>query len=157
MSGSSFRARAVPLALAALGAAGWLAARHLDLWSDDGPGSGLLPKVALALVFVLAVLVSLVRETDVTPKDEAETPRTFAIYSVVALLLAAIVPFFGFVLPGFVATAVIMRFAENRSWLASLLYALLLVGTIVLTFGTALKVPFPEGPAEVALKSLRLL
>jgi hypothetical protein len=157
VSGSALRARAVPLALAALGAAGWYAARHLDLYTDDGPGSGLLPKVALAFVVVLALLISFAPTSEGADETRIETPRAFVVYSVVAILFAIAVPFLGFVIPALIATGVIMRFAEDRSWFASLLYAFLLVATIVLSFGTALQVQFPAGPAEVALKSLGVL
>jgi len=157
MSGSALRARAIPLFLAALGAAGWFAARHLDLYTDDGPGSGLLPRVALGFVVVLAVLVSLAPARRGAAETGNETPRAFAVYSIVAILFAIAVPFLGFVIPALIATGVIMRFAEDRSWLASLIYSFLLVATIVLSFGTALKVQFPAGPAEVALKSLGVL
>lgn len=157
MSGSALRARAIPLLLAALGAAGWFAARHLDLYTDDGPGSGLLPKVSLGFVVVLAVLVSLAPARGGAVDTSDETPRAFAVYSVVAILFAIAVPFLGFVIPALIATAVIMRFAEDRSWLASVVYSLLLVATIVLSFGTALQVQFPAGPAEIALKSLGVL
>lgn len=157
MSAAALRARALPLGLAVLGLAGWVSARRLELWTEDGPGSGLLPKTALAIVTILALLVALAPGEPDAPADEASTPRVFAIYAGAAIGLAAAVPYLGFILPTLVATAVILRVAEERSWFASLLYALCLVGTIVLTFGTALKVQFPDGPAEALLKSMRLL
>jgi hypothetical protein len=157
VSGSSLRARAIPLALAALGAAGWVSARHLDLYTEDGPGSGLFPKVALAFVVVLALLVSLAPGKVKADEKDTESSRPFIVYSTAVVLFAVAVPFLGFIIPAVVATGAIMRFAEDRSWLASLLYAFLLVGTIVLCFGTALQVQFPAGPAEHVLKSLRVL
>ena len=155
---AALTSRAIPLGLAALGVAGYVGARHLDLWTDDGPGSGLLPKVALALVASLARLVALFPSPSPdTAAEGTETPRTFAIYAAVTVALAVTVPLLGFILPTLVGTAIVMRFAEDRSCGVSVLYAILLVATIVLTFGTALKVQFPDGPAEAVLKSLRLL
>lgn len=117
-----------------------------------------MPKIALALVGVLALAVTLAPgEQPVGGDTPSALSRTFVIYALGCAFMAAAVPYLGFVLPGLLSVFVILRFAEDRSWLASAAYAFGLIGTIVLLFGTALSVQFPDGPAERALKSIRVL
>jgi hypothetical protein len=146
------------VALLLVAVAAWLASRRLEVWTDDGPGPGLIPKVALGLMAVLALAVSIAPGT--APPEEA-TPggssRTFLIYAGSCAFMAGAVPVLGFVLPGLLAVLVILHFAEERSWPVSIAYAAALIGTIVLLFGTALNVQFPDGPAERGLRQIRLL
>lgn len=155
---TALRSRLIPLALLLAAGVAWFASRRLEIWTDDGPGPGLMPKIALALMGVLALAVTLAPGEK--PGDE-EGPsglsRTFVIYALGCAFMAGAVPFLGFVLPGLLSVFVILRFAEDRSWLASMAYALGLIGTVVLLFGTALSVQFPDGPAERVLKSARVL
>lgn len=156
MALTHLRARILPLALGASAGAAWVAAGRLAVWTEDGPGSGLMPKIALGLIVGLACLVA-IRPGAGVDAEETGSTRTFAIYAVSAVTLALAVPYLGFVLPALAAVFVIMRFAEHRSWTASSVYAVLLIATIVLSFGTALKVQFPDGPAERALKTIGAL
>jgi hypothetical protein len=155
---SALQDRAIPLCLTCAAVAAWFASRRLEIWTEDGPGSGLMPKVALGLLAVLGVLVA-VRPGPAA--DESASAggwnRTFLVYAVAAALMAGAVPALGFVLPALLAVLAILRFAEGRSWLASLGYSLSLIAAIVLLFGTALKVQFPDGPAERVLKSVGVL
>jgi hypothetical protein len=154
---SRLRARAIPLALTALAVSAWIGTRGLSIWTIDGPGSGLLPKAALGIMLALSlILVLRPGET----QDEVSTVgwnRTFLVYGAAAIAMAAAVPFLGFVLPAFLVTTAVLRFAENRSWQRSLGYSAALTTVIVLLFGTALNVQFPDGPAERLLKSIGLL
>lgn len=155
---SRLPARLIPLSLLAAAVAGWFSSRSLELWTDDGPGPGLMPKVTIALMGVLALAVAIAPGTP--PDDEEAHPglsRTFVIYAAACAAMAALVPLLGFVLPGLVCVLAILRFAEDRPWPASIAYALALIATIVLLFGTALNVQFPDGPAERALKAARIL
>lgn len=154
--------RVPALALVAGAAAAWYAARDLAVWSEmDGPGAGLLPKIAIGLVAVFGVIAALRSgpaggERDAAPAEasasasasEAGGGRSFAAYAAGLAVFAASVAHAGFVLPALAVTAAILRLAEGRSWAVSLLYAFLLVAALVLLFGTALGVPFPDGPAE---------
>jgi len=151
-------ARLVPLSLLAAAAAGWFVSRGLEIWTDDGPGPGLMPKATIALMGVLALAVAIAPgPASASEEDGPGLSRTFAIYAASCIAMAALVPLLGFVLPGLLCVFAILRFAEDRSWLASIAYALALIATIVLLFGTALNVQFPEGPAEHALKAVRIL
>jgi hypothetical protein len=156
---TALRARLIPLALLVGAGAGWYASRGLEIWTDDGPGPGLLPKISLAIMGALALAVTIAPGGE--PADDDGAPggagRTFAIYAICCAAMAVAVPWLGFVLPGLLSTFAILRFAEGRSWLASVAYALALIGTIVLLFGTALNVQFPDGPVERALKTMRVL
>jgi hypothetical protein len=155
---SQLRARAVPLALAALAASAWIGTQGLSIWTIDGPGSGLLPKAALGIMLALSLILALKpgERSNQAPVEEGRSV-TFLVYSAAAVVMAVAVPFFGFVLPAFLVATAILRFAENRSWRRSLGYSAALIAVIVLLFGTALSVQFPDGPAERALKSIGLL
>jgi hypothetical protein len=82
---------------------------------------------------------------------------TFAVYAGALILLAAAIPYAGFIVPAFVATTAVLRWAERRSWGVSLAYGAALTAAIVLMFGTALRVQFPDGPVERLLKSAGVL
>lgn len=156
---SSLRARLIPLSMLLAAGLAWLASRNLEIWTIDGPGPGLVPKVAIALMAVLALALAVTGSP--APAEDADQPagvsRTFVIYALAAAGMAVAVPWFGFVLPALVCVLVILRFAEDRSRFASVAYSFALIGTIVLLFGTALNVQFPDGIAERALKMIRLL
>lgn len=66
-------------------------------------------------------------------------------------------PFLGFVIPGFFASLAILRFAEGRTWPRSIGYSAGLLAAIVLLFGSALNVQFPDGPAEQFLASMGVI
>jgi Tripartite tricarboxylate transporter TctB family len=150
--------RAVPLALAALAASAWIRTQGLPIWTIDGPGSGLLPKAALGIMLALSLILVL-KPSERSDKAPAEEGRnlTFLVYSAAAVAMAVAVHFLGFVVPAFLVATAILRFAENRSWLRSLCYSAALIAVIVLLFGTALSVQFPDGPAERLLNSIGLL
>jgi hypothetical protein len=158
MQSSQIRARAVPLALSALAGSAWIGARKLPVWTIDGPGSGLLPKAALGIMLALGLILILQwgRKADETSAGEAWNP-TFLVYSAAAIAMPVAIPFMGFVLPAFLVTTMVLHFAENRSWLRSLSYSAALIAAIVLLFGTALSVQFPDGPVERLFKSFGLL
>jgi hypothetical protein len=156
---SALHARLVPLGLLLAAGAAFVSSRRLEIWTEDGPGPGLMPKIALGLMAVLALAVTIVPGE--SPADEADQPRgvsrTFAVYALACLGMALATPFTGFVLTGLVCVAAVLRFAEDRSWAVSIGYAVALIGTLVLLFGTALKVQFPDGPAERLLREIRVL
>ncbi len=153
-------ARAVAIAaLVFCGLAGWEAAR-LPRWSAfDGPGPGLLPQILVALIAVAALGV-LAAPGQGEPEGGAASPlrsRGFLGYGGAMLGVALALPHLGIILTGGLATLVVMRVAEGVRWGAALLWALVLVGSVTLLFGTALGVPFPSGPAEQLLAPLGLL
>lgn len=153
------RARLVPIAMLLAVGIGWFATRRLEVWTIDGPGAGLLPKTALAITALTALLL-LPAPGKPAPDDEqadAEPRRTFVVYALACATMAIAVPWLGFILPGLLCVFVILKFAENRSWPISVGYAVALICGLVLFFGTLLDVQFPEGPVERFLQSTRLL
>jgi hypothetical protein len=165
----SIVARLPALVLVAAAAAAWYAARDLEVWSLDGPGAGLLPKVAIGLVAAIGALVAL-RPPAAPPASEpaASEPAgseaaaqgsraTLAVYLAGLAAFAVALPHLGFVMPALAVTAGVLRFAEGRSWTVSVLYAVLLAAALVLLFGTALGVRFPDGPIEALLMRIGVL
>lgn len=83
--------------------------------------------------------------------------RAFLAYGAALLVVALALPHAGFVVTGFLATLLVLRGGEGRSWQESLIWSLALVTGVVLLFGTALGVPFPVGPAERVLGPLGVI
>lgn len=156
----ALHARLVPIVTLIAVTIGTYATYRLDLWTIDGPGPGLLPKIALAITALTALPLSFfpgAPTSDQESEEAAEPPRTFLVYALSCAAMALAVPWLGFILPGLLCVLAILRFAENRSWLISLGYSTALVFGLVLFFGMLLDVQFPDGPVERILQSIRLL
>lgn len=152
--------RAVGIAALGFAAlAGWEAS-HLQTWSPfEGPGPGLVPQILTVLIAIAAIGVMAAPGDGELEGGEASPLRSrcFQAYGGAMLGVAILLPYAGFVITGFAATLLIARVGENRSWREALVWAALLVLSVVLLFGTALGVPFPDGPVERLLAPLGLL
>ncbi|RKK05933.1 tripartite tricarboxylate transporter TctB family protein [Pseudoroseomonas wenyumeiae] len=152
--------RAVGIAALVFAAlAGWEASR-LQAWSPfDGPGPGLVPQVLAVLIAVAALGVMAAPGDGALEGGDASPLRSrcFLAYGAAMLGVALALPYAGFIVTGFAATLLVLRVGEGRSWARSAGWAVILVVAVTLLFGTALGVPFPDGPAERMLAPLRLI
>jgi hypothetical protein len=131
--------------LGLLGLVFCIGAFRLGFWGNDGPGPGLLPLVAGALLIPLIVVAS--RE----PISEGESP-----FSLPPLLAIALALIYALALPhtGFVPTTLVMlilwiRGFYGQSWLRAVICSLCLTAFGILIFNVLLKVPvrlWPELP-----------
>lgn len=148
--------RLVTLGLLAAALVGLWQAMQLDSWGFDGPGPGFFPQLMAGLCVALAVVVFVLPgragETEGGDTEEVErspeTNRSFAIYVLALGLLAAGAMYAGFTVTTLAVTVLIMRFAERRSWLASMGYGVACAAAGLICFGWLLRVDLPEGPIE---------
>ncbi|MBS7813611.1 tripartite tricarboxylate transporter TctB family protein [Roseococcus pinisoli] len=146
-------------ALIFAGLAGWEASR-LQTWSPfEGPGPGLVPQILAVLIAIAAIGVMAAPGDGELEGGEASPLRSrcFLAYGAAMLGVAIALPYLGFIVTGFAATLLVLRFGENRPMRESLLWSVALVAGVTLLFGTALGVPFPEGAAERLIASFGLL
>lgn len=152
--------RAVGLAALGFAAlAGWEAS-FLQTWSAfEGPGPGLVPQVLVVLIAVAAIGVMASPGQGELEGGEASPLRSrcFLAYGGAMLGVAVALPYAGFIVTGFAATLLVLRVGENRSLREALIWSTVLVFSVVLLFGTALGVPFPDGLVERFLASLGLV
>lgn len=149
-------ARLVTLGLLAVALVGLWRALQLDSWGFDGPGPGFFPQLMAGICVVLAIVVVVfpgrAGETEGGDTEETErspdTNRTFAIYIVTLGVLAAGAMYAGFTVTTIAVAVLIMRFAEGRSWLASIGYGIVCAAVGLVCFGWLLRVDLPEGPIE---------
>jgi putative tricarboxylic transport membrane protein len=156
----TWNARAIGIvALVFAAFAGW-EAFHLQAWSQfEGPGPGLVPQILSVLIGLAAIGVMAAPGSGEMEGGEASPlrSRAFLAYGAALLGVALALPYAGFIVTGFLATLLVLRGGENRSWRESLVWSLVLVTGVVLLFGTALGVPFPVGPAERLLGPLGVI
>ncbi len=156
LGGTRPRTRLVTLGLLAAALVGLWQALRLESWGFDGPGPGFFPQLMAGICVVLAVVVlafpGKAGETEGGDTEEtgssSETNRTFAIYIASFGVLAAGAMYAGFVVTAIAVTALIMRFAERRSWLVSIGYGVACAAAGLVCFGWLLRVDLPEGPIE---------
>lgn len=148
--------RLATLGLLAMALVGFWQATRLESWGFDGPGPGFFPQLVAAICVVLAVAVLIVPgqavatevgDTDASP-ETARMQRTFAIYAAALGVLAVGALYAGFVFTAIAVSVLILRFAEQRSWMAALGYgvAAALIGLVC--FGWLLRVDLPAGIIE---------
>jgi hypothetical protein len=145
--------RIASLGLLAAALVGLWQSSLLESWSFDGPGPGFFPQAVAVACVVLAAIVFCFpgRATQAAdadagePAEAAGSGRTFAIYAVAFLLLAAGASYAGFAVTAVVVTVVIVRFAEGRSWLAALGYGIACAVVGLVCFGWLLRVDLPQG------------
>lgn len=151
------------LALAAVAAVALWKALQLERWSFDGPDAGLFPQMMAGICLVLALIVAiwpgrpnLGEDGDGDASEEAAviTRKTFAVYAVALLVLAAGALFAGYVITAVAVTVLLMRFGEGRSWRASAGYGVACAVVGMVLFGWLLRVDLPEGPIERAFYSM---
>jgi len=148
--------RLVTLGLLLAAGVGLWQALRLDSWGFDGPGPGFFPQLMAGLCVALAIVVLVAPgrggETEAGDTEEAasapETNRSFAIYVVALGVLAVGATYAGFAVTVIAVTVLIMRFAERRSWLASLVYGVACAVAGLVCFGWLLRVDLPEGAIE---------
>jgi len=156
--------RLATLGLLAVALVGLWQAWGLERWAIDGPGPGLWPMV-VAVVCVAMALITLVwpgragstEEGDTETIDDQErgrTRRTFSIYALALIVMAAGSAWAGFVLPAFAVSILLVRFAEGRSWGKALFYGLIASCVGLVCFAWLLRVDLPTGPIERAFLSL---
>jgi len=135
---------------------------RLESWGFDGPGAGFFPQLVAGVCVVLALVVLVspgragatedgdTEESNGTP----ETRRTFALYALALVVLAAGTAYAGFVVTAVAISVIVVRFAERRSWAAALSYGVACAAIGLVCFGWLLRVDLPEGPIERAFYSL---
>lgn len=134
---------------------------RLESWGFDGPGAGFFPQLVAGVCVVLAliVLVSPGRAGATEDGDTeestgtSETRRTFAIYGLALVVLAAGAAYAGFVVTAVAVSLIIVRFAERQSWVTALTYGVACAAIGLVCFGWLLRVDLPEGPIERAFYS----
>jgi Tripartite tricarboxylate transporter TctB family len=154
--------RIATLGLLAAALIGLWQALRLESWGFDGPGPGFFPQLMAGICVALAVIVFVfpgkAGETEGGDTEETETSsgtrRTFAIYVAAFGVLAAGAMYAGFVVTTIAVTALIVRFAEQRSWMVALGYGVACAAVGLVCFGWLLRVDLPEGPIERAFYSL---
>lgn len=155
--------RLTALALAAVAAVGLWQALKLERWGFDGPDAGFFPQLMAAACVVLALVVAAWPgrpsagddgEADAGDEGGIVTRRTFGVYGIALLAMAGGAMFAGFVPTALLVTAIVMRFAEGRSWASSLGYGVAVAITCLVLFGWLLRVDLPEGPIERGFYSL---
>lgn len=143
------------LALSAVAAwASW----QLDVWSFIGPGPGLFPMLISVVCVALATIVLLAPSPRATEGDAAdEGPldpperRTFAMYLVALVALAAGSAWLGLFLTCMLVCLIIIHFGERRS-LGVALFTGACMGLIgVVLFGWILRVEIPTSHAEALI------
>lgn len=148
--------RLVTLGLLAVALVGLWQALRLESWGFDGPGPGFFPQLMAGICVALAIVVLVLPgqageteggDTEDTPRS-AEAHRTLALYAATFGLLAAGAMYAGFAMTTIVVTVLIMRFAERRSWMASVGYGVACAAVGLVCFGWLLRVDLPEGPIE---------
>jgi hypothetical protein len=133
---------AAGLMLGALGLVFCIGAFRLGFWGDDGPGPGLLPLVAGALLIPLIVVA--LRE----PVPEGETafrmPPLLAIG--LALVYALVLSRTGFVPATLVLLVLWIRGFYRQSWLRAAICSVCLTAFGIFIFNVLLKVPMRLWP-----------
>ena len=148
--------RIATLGLLAAALVGLWKALELDSWGFDGPGPGFFPQlmagICVALALVVLVFPGQAGETEGGDTDDVEATkesnRTFAIYIATFAVFALGAMYAGFVVTTVAVTVVIMRFAERRSWFASIGYGVACAAVGLVCFGWLRRVDLPEGPIE---------
>lgn len=149
--------RLTALGLAAVAGVGLWQALKLDRWGFDGPDAGFFPQLVAVACVLLALAVAIWPgqpnagddgEADAGDEGGIVTRDTFAIYVVALLAMAAGAMTAGFAPTALLTTVIVMRFAEGRSWRASLVYGVVAVLVCLVLFGWMLRVDLPEGPVE---------
>jgi Tripartite tricarboxylate transporter TctB family len=160
--------RLATLGLLAAALIGLWQSLRLDSWGFDGPGPGFFPTLVAGVCVVLAVIVFVAPgragvteegDTDEGPKESSATvatgrDHTFILYVAAFGLLALGTAFAGFFVTTVAVTVLIMRFAERRSWKASLSYGVICAAIGLVCFGWLLRVDLPEGPIERSFYTL---
>jgi Mn2+/Fe2+ NRAMP family transporter len=110
--------------------------------------------ICVVLALVVLAFPGQAGETEGGDTDDVEATResnrTFAIYIATFAVFALGATYAGFVVTTVAVTVVIMRFAERRSWLSSIVYGIACAAVGLVCFGWLLRVDLPEGPIERA-------
>ncbi len=108
--------------------------------------------ICVTLALVVLVFPGQAGETEGGDTDDVEATkesnRTFAVYIATFAVFALGAMYAGFVVTTMAVTIVIMRFAERRSWFASIGYGIACAAAGLVCFGWLLRVDLPEGPIE---------
>lgn len=148
--------RLVTLGLLAVALVGLWQALQLESWGFDGPGPGFFPQLMAAICVALAAIVLIfpgkAGETESGDTEAAsrspDTDRTLALYAATLVVLAVAPMFAGFSVTVIAVTVLIMRFAERRTWSASIGYGVACAAVGLVCFGWLLRVDLPEGAIE---------
>lgn len=151
------RDRLTALALALVAGVGLWQALKLDRWGFDGPDAGFFPQLTAVACVVLALVVAAWPgranvgddgEADAGEQGRILARRTFAIYALALLVIAAGALTAGFSPTALLVTVMLMRGAEGRSWAASIAYGVAICVVCLVAFGWLLRVDLPQGPVE---------
>jgi hypothetical protein len=141
------------IGFAVLGTAGLYAlavALNLGLWRGRSPGEGLFPFLtALGMIAFSAAgaLAALRAPRDQAIRDEPARPQLWRMGAYLAVLLfyALALESLGFIAATIISVAVILRFAERYSWLATLAIAVGAAAACHVLFGVWLGAILPAG------------
>ncbi len=121
----------------AFGIASW----RLGLWTDDGPGPGLLPVAAACLVFPILLLI-LREQFD----DDERFDRSPLIAIILLCVYAAILPYLGFLIPTVALIVAWTTIFERKNILGGVVLSGFLVAFGWIIFVYLLRVPMPLLP-----------
>jgi hypothetical protein len=130
------------LMLGLLGLVFCIGAFRLGFWGDDGPGPGLLPLVAGALLIPLIAVA--LREPG--PQDESAFKVQPLLAIALALAYASVLSRTGFVPATLVLLVLWIRSFYRQSWLRAAICSVCLTAVGIFIFNVLLKVPMRLWP-----------
>lgn len=134
-------ARLVPYMLALVGLGAVANALQIRLWSYGGPGAGLFPFIAGALLTCTSLVCA---RSPAPPGDRAEMPRLLA-YCAALALFCVLLELAGFALAAFLFLAGVLIFIEQVDPKRALFIAVAFAFSTWGLFEVLLSVPLPRG------------
>ena len=128
------------------GVAIWLLSGDLPIGSLSFPGAGMMPKLVIAIMVMLALvaLIAAGSSPSLRDIDWSDAPHALRVLAVAIPAVAL------YTTAGFVITMTVMLFAllfviERKSLLVSTVFSVGVAGFAYVMFGTFLKSPLPQG------------
>jgi putative tricarboxylic transport membrane protein len=128
------------LVLAALGVVFLAGGLRLGMWTDDGPGPGLLPAISAALLLVLLALMVL----GIAREPHADGFKAEPLIGTgLCCACAVLAPRIGVLVPACLLIFAWVKFLHGQSWLTAVAVSIGLTAIGLLLFRVLLKVPIP--------------